>query len=72
MRSFLGSTPFPAVLILALILGFTAREAWRTERSDAGRIRTMCERENITDVQIHECMIRLRMQGGPDKRLGQR
>ncbi len=68
MSKFLGSTIFFAGLLLFLILGFTS---WN-ERSDGSSIRRTCEAENITDIQTHECVIRLTMLGGPNENLGRR
>ncbi len=60
-----------AALFVVLTLGFIASDAWRNEHSDAS-IRRICETQNVADIQIHECMIRLAMRGSPKERLDQR
>ena len=63
----LGSKFFPA-LIAVVVLGFIAIEA-RDARNSNDRIRQQCEKENITDVHVRECGIRLTMQTQRDERL---
>jgi hypothetical protein len=64
----LGSKFFPA-LIAVVVLGFIAIEARDARHSNADRIRQQCEKENITDVHVRECGIRLTMQTQRDDRL---
>ena len=71
MRFFRRSQLFAAVPILALLAGIVGSEARRTEGQKAARAR-LCEERNVTEVQTHECMLRLAMQAGPRQRLGQR
>jgi hypothetical protein len=61
----------PAALIALLVLGFAANEALKVKDPNADRVATKCERENITDVQVHECSIRLAMQAPNDPKLSQ-
>jgi hypothetical protein len=72
MRGFHHSWLLPALLVLALIAGFITSETRRIEGSDAARIRTICEQENITDVQTYECTVRMSMHDSKDQLLGQR
>jgi hypothetical protein len=54
-----GSQFFAAALIIFLVLGFAATEAWKVKDPNADRIRKQCEMQNITEVQVNECKIRL-------------
>lgn len=70
MRSFLSSVLLSAVAILLVVfdlLGFEVRSS-RWAGTDDG-IRSVCERENITDTQTRECMIKMRLE---EKRLAHR
>jgi hypothetical protein len=60
MRNFLSSMLVSgAVLLVALGL---VSSAVGTDRAAAtGGIRALCERQNITDTQTHECMIKIRL-----------
>jgi hypothetical protein len=55
-------------LIGLIILGFIAIEA-RDARNSSDPISQHCEKENITDVHVRECGIRLTMQTQRDERL---
>jgi hypothetical protein len=65
----LPSSKFLSALIGLVILGFIAVEARDARNSNADRIRQQCEKENITDVHVRECGIRLTMQTQRDERL---
>jgi hypothetical protein len=64
----LGST---IALIGFLLLGFAVEEAWNVKSRDTERILEQCEMENITEVQVNECRMRLTMQTRHDERLSQ-
>jgi hypothetical protein len=51
-----------AALIALAILGFVAKERWNVRNPDADRTRHQCEKQNITEFQVHECRIRMTMQ----------
>ena len=61
----------PAALIALLVLGFAASETLKVKDPNAERAAMKCETENITDIQVRECRIRLAMQDRHDQRLSQ-
>ena len=60
-----------AALIALAILGFVAMERWDVRNPDADRIRHQCEKQNITELQVHECRIRLALQTRHDDQFSQ-
>ena len=56
------TSKFFAALIALVALGFIAIEARDAKHSNAGRIGQQCQIENITDIHVSECRIRLTMQ----------
>ncbi|MBR1086440.1 hypothetical protein JQ621_03015 [Bradyrhizobium manausense] len=72
MSNFPISTIFSAGLFALLVFGLITSNVWKSEGLDAAPIRRMCEAQNITDVQIHECTIRQKMQDAVVARLNQR
>jgi hypothetical protein len=71
MRLFRRYWLFAAAAILALLAGLVGSEAGKTEGPKAARTR-LCEERNVTEVQTHECMLRLAIEGRPDQRFGLR
>jgi hypothetical protein len=67
----LGSNFFATALIGLLMLGFAVEEARNVKSPDIERILEQCEMENITEVQVSECRVRLTMQTRRDERLSQ-
>jgi len=62
------TSKFFAALIALATLGFIAIEARDAKHSSSDRIRQQCQTENITDIQVSECRIRLAMQTQPNNR----
>ena len=67
-----NSTILGAGLFALLILGLITSGIWKHENSNVIPIRRICEAENVTDVQMRECTVRLRMQSAVEARLDQR
>jgi len=72
MSNFSISAIFSAGLFALLVFGLITSNVWKSEGSNAAPIRRMCEAQNITDAQIHECTIRQQMQDADVARLSQR
>jgi hypothetical protein len=72
MSNFPIFTLFSAGLFVLLIHGLVASDASQREDLDTASLRRICEAENVTDVQIHECTIRHRMQHAVEARLNRR
>ena len=56
-----------AGLIALAMFGFVAEERWDVRHPDADRIRHQCEKQNITEFQVRQCSLRLRMQTRDDE-----
>jgi hypothetical protein len=61
MRSFLSSTPLSFIAIFLPILGLLGSEVRSSRGAGTDGIYALCERENITDTQTRECLIRMRL-----------
>jgi hypothetical protein len=59
-----------AVIALAL-LGFVTTEGGGLRNPDADRIRHQCQKQNITEIQVRECRIRLTLQIRHDDQFSQ-
>jgi hypothetical protein len=62
VRSFLSSMLLSAVAIFLLVLGLLGFEVRDSRGAGTDGIRALCERENITDTQTRECMIKMRLE----------
>jgi hypothetical protein len=60
MRNFLSSMLVSGAVLL-IALGLVSSAVGNDRAAVTGGIRAFCERNNITDTQTHECMIKIRL-----------